>query len=279
VTTLSCSGIRELAPGFVLGALDRSEMAAVREHLRTCPRRHPEIAEMGGVVPYVGQSVAPIEPAAGLKAAVMAAVEADLAARRAAPQPSPEHAPTLTVVGSEPTRRNAGGRVLSTLRGRRAAAWVTRAAAAIVIFGLLGTVVARGAPDGTQTDNDIWGYIGAGSRSAILEAPSGSSGAGLAALLPSRNLRVYVNGLEATHGDEVYVVWISVDGGAARSAGWLTVDGSGAGTVVAEGLSPSSTIRIYVCREADRNVTRPTGPVVLGGLIVMWPAPVSTPTF
>jgi hypothetical protein len=281
MTALSCSRIRELAPGFVLGALDRAEMAAVREHLRTCPRPHPEIAELGGVVPYLGQSVAPIVPAAGLKAAVMAAVEADLTARREAPQPSPEHVPALTVVGSEPDRKVVGGGVLAALRSRRAASWATRAAAAIVIFGLLGTVVTlRGALDKAQTGADIWGYIGtAGNRSTVLAPVGEGKGAGAAALLPSRNLRVYVSGLEATHGDEVYIVWISVDGDTARSAGWFTVDGSGTGEVVAEDLSPSSSIRIYVCREANRNVARPTGPVVLSGTIVMWSAPVSTPTF
>ncbi len=277
---LSCSGVRRLASGFVLGALDRAEMAAVREHLRTCSQPHPEITELGGVVPYLGQSVAPIEPAVGLKTAVMAAVQADLAARRAAPQLSPDRAPELRVVRSEPHRRSIGGGVTAALRSRRVASWATRAAAAIVIVGLLGTVVSlRGALDKAQTGDDIWGYIGtAGNRSTVLAPVGDGTGAGAAALLPSRNLRVYVSGLEATHGDEVYIVWISVDGDAVRSAGWFTVDGSGTGEVVAEGLSPSSTIRIYVCHEADRNVARPTGPVVLSGTIVMW-APASTPTF
>jgi hypothetical protein len=88
-----------------------------------------------------------------------------------------------------------------------------------------------------------------------------------------------VSGLTATHGDEVYVVWISVDGGAARSAGWFTGDESGKGQATMSDLSPSSSIVIYVCREANRYVTRPTGPVVLTGTIVMWASPASTPTF
>ncbi len=277
--TLTCGIVRDMAPGYVLGALDHTEMAAVREHLRTCPRRHPEVREFGGVVPYLGESVSPIEPAVGLKAAVMAAVQDDLTAREKS-VPRPDRAPQLTVVGSGGDEAARPG-MLAALRSRRAASWATRAAAAILIVGLLGTVVSlRGALDEAQNNPDIWGYIGeAGSRSAVLAPVVGAEGAGAAALLPSHNLKVYVSGLTATHGDEVYVVWISVDGGAARSAGWFTVDESGKGQATMSDLSPSSSIVIYVCREASRYVTRPTGPVVLTGTIVMWASPASTPTF
>ena len=278
--TLTCRHIRELAPGFVLGALRRTELAAVREHLRTCSKPHPEIRELGGVVPYLGESVTPIEPAAGLKSTVLAAVQADMEARKAAPQPSPDRAPVLTVVGSESGGKVVGAGVVAILRSRRVAAWATRAAAAIVVFGLLGTgFTLRGAMDKPQ-DGDIWGYIGTpGSRSAMLTPVAEGKGAGAAALMPSRSLQVYVNGLEATHGDEVYVVWVSIDGAVARSAGWFTVDQSGTGQVVMRDLNVSAGVRIHVCREAKRNVTQPTGPVVLSGTILIWAAPASTPTF
>jgi hypothetical protein len=225
--------------------------------------------------------VSPIEPAAGLKSAVMAAVQTDLKARKAARQLPPDRAPLLTLVAVETEERVAGAGVLAVLRSRRTASWATRVAAAIVIFGLLGTVVTlRGALDKAQDGPDIWGYIGtAGSRSTVLAPVAEGEGAGAAALLPSRNLRVYVSGLEATRGDEVYVVWVSVDGGPARSAGWLTADESGTGEVVMLDLNVSASIRIYVCREASRNVTQPIGPVVLSGTILMWAAPASTPTF
>jgi hypothetical protein len=277
--TPTCGLVRDMAPGYVLGALDRTEMAAVREHLRTCPRPHPEIRDLGGVVPYLGESVSPIEPAVGLKAAVMAAIQDDLTAREK-PVPRPDRAPQLTVVGSGGEEAARPG-VLAALRSRRAASWATRAAAAILIVGLLGTVLSlRGALDEANNNPDIWGYIGeAGQRSAVLAPVVGGEGAGAAALLPSRNLKVYVSGLAATHGDEVYVVWVSVDGGAARSAGWFTVDDSGKGQATMSDVSPSSGIVIYVCREANRYVTRPTGPVVLTGTIVMWASPASTPTF
>jgi hypothetical protein len=280
VTALTCSRVRDLAPGFVLGALDRSEMAAVREHLDSCPKPHPEVRQLGGVVPYLGESIVPIEPAEGLKTAVLAAVQADMDARGAAPQPAAPRAPQLTVVASDSRGEPGGPAALAMLRGRRVATWLTRAAAAIVILGLLGTVVTlRGALDRAQ-ENDIWGYIGtAGSRSTVLAPAAEGDGAGAAALLPNGSLRVHVSGLKPTHDDEVYVVWISVDGGSSRSAGWFTVDDSGVGDVAMKGISASASIQIYVCREASKNVTQPTGPVVLSGKILMWAEPASTPTF
>ncbi|HEX5589656.1 MAG TPA: zf-HC2 domain-containing protein, partial [Candidatus Limnocylindrales bacterium] len=60
--TMSCDDVRDLAAGFVLGALTPDEAAAVRAHLATCPEAHEEIAELGGVVPYLAESLEPVEP-------------------------------------------------------------------------------------------------------------------------------------------------------------------------------------------------------------------------
>ncbi len=80
-TELSCDDVRELAGGFVLGALDPAEDAAVRAHLGSCPELHEEIAELGSVLPILQASVAQVEPSTGLKARLMAAAAADLEAR------------------------------------------------------------------------------------------------------------------------------------------------------------------------------------------------------
>ena len=85
--TLACDRVQDLASGYVLGALDAADMAAVREHLSTCPNSHPELREMGGVLPYLGGSLAPVEPPRHLRAAVLSAVQAEMSARSA------EHAP------------------------------------------------------------------------------------------------------------------------------------------------------------------------------------------
>ncbi len=87
--------VLELAGAFVLGALEPAEEAAVRAHLATCSRPHDEIAELGGVLPVLAESVPIVEPPAGLRARIMAAAAEDLAARSAgapaaqAPQATP----------------------------------------------------------------------------------------------------------------------------------------------------------------------------------------------
>ena len=95
--TIRCERVRELAPGFVLGALDAADMAAVHEHLIGCREPHPELREFGGVLPYLAATLEPVEPPARLRAAVIAAAQADLAAhpwnaQAAAPSVSPKAA-------------------------------------------------------------------------------------------------------------------------------------------------------------------------------------------
>ena len=77
-TRLTCEQIRDLAPAFVLGALERDQEAAVRAHLASCREAHDEISELGSVVPYLAETLVPVEPPARLKAAILAAAAADL---------------------------------------------------------------------------------------------------------------------------------------------------------------------------------------------------------
>lgn len=71
----------ELAGAYVLGALEPGEAAAVRSHLTAHPDGHPEIAELGAVIPAFADSVPIVEPPDSLKGRIMAAAAADLAAR------------------------------------------------------------------------------------------------------------------------------------------------------------------------------------------------------
>ena len=41
--TLTCDEVRDLAPLFVLDALEPDEMAAIRDHLAGCPDAHLEL--------------------------------------------------------------------------------------------------------------------------------------------------------------------------------------------------------------------------------------------
>src|SRR5512144_1387216 len=84
VQPMTCDRARDLAAGYVLGALQRSEEAAVRRHLATCDQPHPEFAALGGVVPAILEDeladLELVEPPASLRDRIMAAAAADLAA-------------------------------------------------------------------------------------------------------------------------------------------------------------------------------------------------------
>src|SRR4029453_9540438 len=88
VVELTCEEAREMAGGFVLGALEPPEVEAVRAHLAPCDEADEEIAELGAVVPALAESVPLVEPPAALKGRIMAAAAADLGDRMA-PPPAP----------------------------------------------------------------------------------------------------------------------------------------------------------------------------------------------
>lgn len=290
---IACDHVRNLASGFVLGALDPAEMAAVREHLEGCSRSHPELRELGGVLPYLGGSLEPVEPSAGLRAAVLAAARADLAARRsealapvttAPARARPETTPMLTVV--EPTR---AARVISlasvrVLRTRRTAVWFSRVAAAVAIVGLVGYAVAvQGDLSKYQKSQDhtnavYYAMQQHGSRSALLTPEDGNKGAGEAVLMQSGHVIVNLHGLVPTKGDEVYMVWFSADSGSSTKAGWFTVDNFGEGYLEIDNVTTSATLWVQVCREPNSDVTKPTGPTIVTGTISLWPTPAATPT-
>ena len=100
---LSCDEVRDLAAGFVLGALEDEQMTRLREHLSTCAEPHPEIDELGDVVSYLADTLEPVEPPAGLGRRILAAVAAEAAA--GPPSPSAKRSPRRP-----PLRRSLGPR-------------------------------------------------------------------------------------------------------------------------------------------------------------------------
>src|SRR3954447_9743665 len=128
MTALTCDEVRDLAPAFVLGALERDEEATVAEHVRDCPDAHAEIVELGSVVPYLDETVPLVEPPASLKGRILAAAAADLEARgaegavTALPASRVTAVPTGRAVGpSRPTSPASAGNVVSldAARARR----------------------------------------------------------------------------------------------------------------------------------------------------------------
>lgn len=274
---MTCERVRELAPGFVLGALETTEMFAVSEHLDTCSQPHPEIADLGGLLPYIAESLAPIEPPEWLRESVLAAARADLATRRRtapvalpsvviaeAPEPEISSVPAAQIIPFGPVRIS---------RRRKAMTWATRVAAAVAVIALAGyAVVLQGDLDKahrSQAEEASLNYMWAqpDTLKAVLTASDGSVASGMAALRPNGHIIVRAHGLTATGGDEVYAVWLSSGGGVPVKAGNFTVDDSGSGGLEVDNVSTSANLWVFVCREPNGNVTKPTGPMVVSGTI------------
>jgi hypothetical protein len=100
---LTCDDVADLAAGFVLGALAPDEEAAVRQHLAECPDAHAEIEQLGGVAPYLAETVEPVEPPAGLRARLLDAAAAERPARATAVAPAvPATATEMPVAAPAP---------------------------------------------------------------------------------------------------------------------------------------------------------------------------------
>jgi hypothetical protein len=250
---IPCNRVRDLASGFVLGALDAADMTVVREHIATCRAPHPELRELGGVVPYLAVALEPVEPPKRLRAAVLAAAEADLRARSG----SAARVVSLTAV--------------RTSRSRRAAIWLARVAAAVIVVGTVGygvstepgfVIAGRAKDPGT-----VFGMIGPGTFSGALTARDGSNASGLAAILPSGHLVVYVNGLEPARGDQVYVVWLSAGGVGPLPSATITIGETGEGSAEIQAVPRGPTLLVSISREPKLGSATPLGPIVASGAI------------
>jgi hypothetical protein len=289
---MTCDRVRELASAYVLGALDVVDMIAVGDHLDRCQKPHPEIAELGGVLPYIAESLEPVEAPAWLRESVIAAARADLVAGRRVGKPlehrvvesdeTPTAAPAPVLAFSHAAVSAVPSPVVSlsvtrASRLRRAATWATRIAAAVAIIALSGYSLdlqsqLRHAQEISDANASILHAMGQpGTRQAVLLPADGSAAGGLAALMPTGHILVRVYGLPRTQGDETYVVWLSEGNGSPTGswakAGAFTVDDSGVGHLEVDNVPTSSNLWLYVCREANGNVLRPTGPRVLNGTI------------
>jgi anti-sigma-K factor RskA len=266
VKTLTCDEVREMAGAFVLGALDPAEVAAVRAHLASCDDAHEEIAELGGVLPVLAESVPVVEPSEGLKARIMAAAAADLEERTAgvatggamttAPQPTPF--PSV----SERTERRA-----RTSTGT----WILRIAAVVAIVGLAGwNLLLQNQLNATEAyQRSIAAVIDVaaepGSLTAIL-TPAEGTGSGLAAVGADGKVALAARDLEPTSGSTVYTTWAIGGDGVPLALGDFTVGRDGKGTFEAAAPALAAGTVIALTREPTPGMTAPTGPVVSQGV-------------
>jgi hypothetical protein len=274
MTTVNCARVEELAPGFVLGALELDEMASVREHLESCPEPHLELNEMAEVMPALAIAPEPLEPPEWLRESVMAAAKADLAARRRILRPFPI---ALARTGTEP-EFELPARVIALPRRRPsrlriASAWMARAAAAVVVVGLAAySFVVQGDLNRALQDQEraktVLNVIGQpGSRSVSLADISATGAGGTAALLPSGHLVVWLNHLPQTHGDQAYSVWLTGDTGTPVKLGSFYPGGDGTGFLEADNVPTAATLQVVVTLQPDSNATAPTGQAILLGVL------------
>ena len=272
--TLTCDRVRELASGYVLGALDTEEMLDIADHLDSCRLGHPEVDEFGGVLPYLAASLEPVEPPAWLRESVIAAARADLVARRRAGAPSePRIVEPVAIPALVPV---AGGQIVSlaavrTSRRRRMMTWTIRVAAAVAILALTGTgIIVQGnlakALKNQSEDSHINFAIGQGAHTAVMSS-TGSKAGGIAVLMPSGNVILKLYGLTQTKDDQVYTVWLTTDKGGPTKVGSFTVDDSGVGYLEVDNAPTSANLLLYVSKESNDKVTQPIGPIIVSGVV------------
>jgi hypothetical protein len=277
---IACDRVRELASGFVLGALEPDEMAAVRDHLDHCAEPHPELAELGGVVPYLAVTPELVEPPAWLRGSVIAAAKADLQARRRVGKPIERRAvePAAATAAATASAVVPEAEVISLgaarrSRSGRAVTWITRMAAAVAVVALAGYAVhIQGDLDKAKQDQShlaaVINVIGQPDTKWVpLFDNEGKGAGGIAALRPNGHIVVNLDHLSATKGDEIYVVWLTGDHGAVAKVGSFTVGDDGQGFLEVDNVPTSASVWVTVCREPNSKVTKPTGPTILSGTI------------
>ena len=279
-TPLTCDEARDLAAGFVLGALAPDEMVAVREHLATCAEAHPEFEELGGVVPYLADSLEPVEPPAALGSRILAAITAEAAGRSvvepAPPVATPVPTPAAPVERAAATATPTPAVVdLSAERARRRSplVWIAGIAAVLLIVGLGAWNVALRQDLGTAQAyaaavDEVLALAGTTGGQAAILAPDVAGGpSGIAAVGADGQVKLALRGLAATSGSQVYEAWvIGPDPATPVAIGSFTPDAQGFGTLATTTTSGAAGVTIALTLEPTAGRTSPTPPVISSGV-------------
>ena len=273
----------DLAPLYVLDALDEAEMAAVREHLATCPESHAEFEELGGVVPYLLDDAAMelVEPPAALGDRIMAAAAADLAERT----DSTAERTTPPMVASVPAPApipfpSADERTARAERTRARTSpleWAFRIAAVVAIAVLIGwnLLLTRQVGDLQQEANAAEQYrtavtavldvaAQAGSQTALLAPQEPGGPRGIAAVASDGSIQFAMQDLAPTSGTQVYETWAILPGSNPVPLGSFQVDASGTVSFTSKQGPTGPGMAVAVSREPQTGATTPTEVVSAG---------------
>ncbi len=276
----------ELAAAYVLGALERTEEAAVRDHLATCPEPHPEFEALGGVVPALVElgDLEIVEPPAALGERIMAAAAAERAERTAPaaertapaadlPMPAAAAASAPTAFPSA-TERAARAERTRTSRFD----WALRIAAvvAIVAAGAWGLNLQRQLDVAQRFDRAVAAVIQAagepGAKSVVLSAATDAAASGIGAVGADGSVVLAMRDLAATSGSQVYEAWVIIGEAAPVAVGGFTVDANGIASFTTRPATTPVGAVIAVTLEPNEGNTAPQGPVVSAGIAVAPPA-------
>lgn len=276
--SLTCAEVRDLAPAFVLGALEKTEMAAVRGHLAACAEAHEEIERLGGVVAYLGDAVEAVEPPAALKARILAAAAVE---RQTTERPMEERPaiPTDPKVAERPARRSASVLRFPAPSARPSmslGAWAMRLAAVLAIVALgAWSLNLQGRLDASERyAQGVATVLSAaaepGSQTAILSGGDGGA-TGIAAVTADGSVVLAMRDLAPTAGSEVYEAWVIVGDAGPVPIGGFAVGSDGTGTFAVTGTIATAGATLALTREPGPGATAPTLPIVSSGVAVAPP--------
>jgi anti-sigma-K factor RskA len=287
---LTCDEVREMAGAYVLGALEADEAAAVQAHLAAHADGHPEIAELGAVIPALVSLVPIVEPPEGLKGRIMAAAAADLEARgatgtassTAAPGAPAEHVATPTPTPSTPTTAAPpataapvafpGPQERESRRARTSpATWVLRIAAvlAIALLGGWNLLLQNDLGAARQYEQNVAAVLQAASQPGALTAvlaADGGTGSGLAAVDAEGDVAIAMRDLAPTSGNAVYEAWVIAADGVPVPLGSFQVGNSGTAFFEGSGLPSAEGIVLALTLEPGPGATTPTMPIISVGI-------------
>jgi hypothetical protein len=260
---LTCAEVADLAPAFVLGALEAAESDSVRRHLVACPEAHAEMAELHSVVPALFEVVEPVAPSAGLKDRILAAAAADTE-RGTTSAAEPARDVQRPRVDEERAPKPGWASVF------RRPVWAAVSLAAVV------AVVAMGVWN-VQLQNDISGLAAyragveqviaeaakPGAQVAILSAEGGGP-SGLAAVAEDGTVAMVMRGLAPTTGTEVYEAWL-IAGDVVVPIGELRVGADGTASLTTDHVPLGTGVTVALTREPGPDSTAPTLPIVAAG--------------
>ena len=259
---LHCADVEDLAASFVLGALTPDEADDVRLHLAGCPEAHAEVAELGGVVPALFETVDPVQPPSALRDRILAAAAAD----RAGASDAPREVQLPRTTDAAP-----GAGRWSIPFGRPV--WAATAIAAALALVALGAwnLQLRDEIAGLTAYRDGVAQVleqaaEEGAQLAVLAAPDGVDGpTGLAAVAADGSVAIVMRDLAPTSGTQVYEAWLIAGQGAPIPIGGFQVgaDGSAAFWTAHTPLVEGATVALTL--EPRPGATTPTVPIIAQG--------------